>query len=85
MIERGREWGGPRRCGGGWEGAGVDPTIVEVVRHQGGRGGGTNVWRGPDDGQEAVGEASVWTQWWWRRRNVEACAWRGPGGGRGSG
>jgi hypothetical protein len=100
MIERGREWGGPRQRRGDWEGIGVDSTTVETVRRRGRRAVWTR-WRsgrrsmrhrcGPDDGGGGVASMQAWRRSmrvsWTRRRSrrLSARCRRGPGNNRGGG
>jgi hypothetical protein len=75
MIERGREWGGPR-----YVAVVGEPTVWRLGRCRcgpdGGGGrhvGGAGIRRGPGGGRRGagvdpvvVGEASAWTRWRWR-------------------
>jgi hypothetical protein len=79
MIERERESGedldmllssGSQRCGGGWEGVGVDPAVVEVVQHRGGAEEEQARSVDPTAIDKVVDEAPAWTRRRWRRRGA---------------
>jgi hypothetical protein len=63
--------------GGNWQGANVDPTVVEAVRHQGVRGGGAARSVDPAAVREVVSEVPAWTQ------QQSGRCWHGTDGGGG--